>query len=91
MPENFVERLAVVKHGTYDRTDVELTQDGVSAQSLQKLMPHSIQNTDAGTLGVNYGSAALVSAVQLAKRVVEQDARIAALEAIIEEIKAKLA
>jgi len=82
-PADFVEQLAKVKHGTYDRTDLELTQDGVSAQSLRNLLPYSAPEDEHGKLSVNYGGAALVSAVELAKRVVEQDKRIAALEALV--------
>jgi hypothetical protein len=83
---DYIERLAVVKHGTYDRVDQELTQDGVSAQSLQLLLPHSVPVGADGKLSVNYGGAALVSAIQLAKRVVEQDARIAKLEALVAQL-----
>jgi hypothetical protein len=86
LPADYVERLAVVKHGTYDRVDQELTQDGVSAQSLQLLLPHSVPVGGDGKLSVNYGAAALVSAIQLAKRVVEQDARIAKLEALVAQL-----
>jgi hypothetical protein len=85
-PVNFVEQLAKLKHGTYDRTDIELTQDGVSAQSLQTLLPYSAPEDENGNLAVNYGGAALVSAVELAKRVIEQDERIAALEAIVAKL-----
>lgn len=80
LPGNFVDLLALVKSGTYDRIDQELTQDGVSAQSLQPLLPNSVFTGEDGKLSVAYGNAALVSAVELAKRVVEQDARIAKLE-----------
>ena len=73
---NFVEQLANLKHGTYDRTDEVLTQDGVSAQSLQSLLPHSVSTDADGRLSVNYGGAALVSAIQLAQRVVELEARL---------------
>jgi hypothetical protein len=83
---NFVEQLALVKSGTYDRVDQELTQDGVSAQSLQSLLPHSVLSGEDGKLSVAYGNAALVSAVELAKRVVEQDARIARLEALVAQL-----
>ena len=91
MPEDFVERLSEVKNGTYDRTDncAAKTQDGVSAQSLQPLMPNSILTDSDGMLSIAYGSAAMVSAVQLAKRVVEQDARIARLESLIETLMHK--
>jgi hypothetical protein len=42
-----------------------------------------------GLLSVNYGGAALVSAIQLAQRVVEQDARIAKLEALVMQLLEK--
>lgn len=80
LPADFIERLATVKHGTYDRTDVELTQDGVSAQSLQGLMPNSVAPDASGKLSVAYGNAALVAAIKLAERVVELEARLAKLE-----------
>ena len=86
LPTDYVARLATVKHGTYDRVDQELTQDGVSAQSLRPLLPHSVVAGPDGKLAVNYGNAALVSAIQLAQRVVEQDARIAKLEAIVAQL-----
>jgi hypothetical protein len=73
---DFIEQLANLKHGTYDRTDEVLTQDGVSAQSLQSLLPHSVSTDADGRLSVNYGGAALVSAIQLAQRVVELEARL---------------
>jgi hypothetical protein len=80
---DFVTRLATVKSGTYDRIDCKLTQVGVSAQSLQLLMPHAIVTNSTGDLAVAYGNAAMVSAVELAKKIVEQEARIARLEALI--------
>jgi hypothetical protein len=73
MPESFVERLAAVKVGIYDRTDGErITQVGVSAQSLQKLLPEAITKAadEMGTLSVSYGNAAMASAVELAKEIV---------------------
>ena len=83
---NFIEELAKVKNGTYDRVDVELTQDGVSAQSLQAILPNSVTEGKNGKLSVNYGNAALVSSVELAKRVVEQDRRIAELERLVSKL-----
>lgn len=76
---DFVAQLAQIKHGTYDRTDEALTQDGVSAQSLQPLLPHSVATGADGRLAVNYGAAAMVSAVQLAKRLVALEAAVAKL------------
>lgn len=86
LPKDFIEQLANVKYGTYDRIDIELTQDGVSAQSLRPLLPNSIKEDENGILSVNYGGAAMVSAVALAERVVEQDKRIAELERLISKI-----
>ncbi|MCH9838576.1 hypothetical protein K0U83_23135, partial [bacterium] len=78
---DFIERLAEVKHGIYDRTDQVSTQVGVSAQSLQKILEHAVMESDEGHLSVAYGNAALVAAVKLAERVVALEARLAALEA----------
>jgi hypothetical protein len=78
---DFIERLAEVKHGIYDRTDIEETQVGVSAQSLQKILEHAVMESEEGALSVAYGNAALVAAVKLAERVVALEARLAALEA----------
>jgi len=92
MPENFVARLAQVKVGIYDRTDEEdSTQVGVSAQSLQKLLPHAIMTAkdDMQTLSVNYGGASLASAVELAKDNVELRARIEKLEALVQSLLSK--
>jgi hypothetical protein len=86
LPADFVEQLAVVKHGTYDRVDIDLTQDGVSAQSLQPLLQNSVLKGEDGKLSVAYGNAALVSAIQLAQRVVEQDAKIARLEKLVAKL-----
>lgn len=86
LPKDYIEQLAKVKYGTYDRVDIELTQDGISAQSLRPLLPNSIQEDEKGILSVNYGGAAMVSAVALAERVVEQDKRIAELERLIAKI-----
>lgn len=79
LPVDFVDRLATVKHGTYDRTDMPITQDGVSAQSLRKLLESSVLVGEDGLLSVAYGNAALVSAIQLAKRLVALEATVAKL------------
>jgi hypothetical protein len=78
---DFIERLAEVKHGIYDRTDQVSTQVGVSAQSLQNILEHAVMSDAEGQLSVAYGNAALVAAVKLAERVVALEARLAALEA----------
>jgi hypothetical protein len=86
MPENFVERLAQVKVGIYDRIDGEqITQVGIGAQSFQKLLPEAITKAkdEMGTLSVSYGNAAMASAVELAKEIV-------AIKRELEALKAKL-
>lgn len=77
---DFVEKLAAVKSGVYDRTDIEVTQAGVSAQSLQAALPEAILTNEDGMLSVAYGNAALVACVELAKKVVALEARLAELE-----------
>lgn len=88
LAENFVEELATVKSGTYTRIDSDERQAGSSAQDWQKLLPEVVSETndEQKTLSLAYGNAALVSAVELAKRVVEQDARIAKLEALVAQL-----
>lgn len=78
--EGFVEKLAQVKSGIYDRTDMEVTQAGVSAQEMQKLLAETVQTGEDGILSLAYGNAALVAAIELAKQVVE-------LKKEIEELK----
>lgn len=89
LPADYVQKLAGVKSGVYNRTDIPNSQYvGVSAQSLQPVLPQAVgvDNT-TGMLSVDYGSAALVSSVELAKKLVEQEQRIAKLEAIIERMQ----
>ena len=77
---NFIEQLAGVKNGIFDRTDFASTEAGVSAQSLQKVLAEAVVAGEDGMLSVNYGGAALVAAIKLAERVVALEARLAALE-----------
>jgi len=89
MPESYVSKLAKVKVGIYDRTDGDhKTQVGVSAQSLQTVLPEAIitAKDEMQTLSVSYGNAALASAVELAKDNCELRARIERLESLIHSI-----
>jgi len=86
LQSDFIEQLAKVKHGIYDRTDQELTQVGVSAQSLQPVLEHAVLKNDHEQLSVAYGNAALVSAVKLAQRVVELTNKLTAIEAKLEKL-----
>ena len=65
----FVEKLAQIKAGIFDRTDLKLTQPGVSAQSLKEILPEAVLSDENGMLSVNYGGAALLSTVELAKEI----------------------
>jgi hypothetical protein len=85
---NFVEQLADIKHGSYTRIDNDLRQVGVSAQSLQTLLPEAV--LDGEHLSVAYGNAAMVSAVELAKEVVEMKSIIEILRAELAETNRKL-
>ena len=76
LQKDFIEKLATVKHGVYDRIDEDITQVGVSAQSLQKVLEHAVLEDKNGELSVSYGSAALVACIQLAKRVVELEDKL---------------
>lgn len=78
--DGFVEKLAQVKSGIYDRTDIEATQAGVSAQSFRALLAEVVNEDKDGNLSLAYGNAALVAAVELAKEIVELRKEIAALK-----------
>jgi hypothetical protein len=83
LDDGFVVNLANVKSGIYDRTDIEITQVGVSAQSLREVLPHAVIESDDGDLSVAYGNAAMVSAIELAKELVTLRNKVAELEARI--------
>jgi hypothetical protein len=78
---DFIEQLAKVKHGIYDRTDQVSTQIGVGAQSLRPVMEHAVMEDENGNLSVAYGNAALVAVIELAKQVVELKKEIELLKA----------
>jgi hypothetical protein len=83
LPENFLDELCEVKHGIYDRTDVELTQAGVSAQSLQRVLKETVSEDEQGMLSVSYGNAALVAVIELTKLVKEQQKQIEELRTLL--------
>lgn len=83
---DFLTRFSRVKTGVYDRIDNGVTQVGVSAQSLREVLPQAVLEDGDGMLSVAYGNAALAACVELAKRVVEQEGRIAHLEALVAKL-----
>jgi hypothetical protein len=87
LADDFVDRLAEIKSGTFDRTDIKKRQAGVSAQSMQKLLPEVVDyHEKEELLSVAYGNAALVSAVELAKDNLKLRARVERLEALVEKL-----
>jgi hypothetical protein len=82
---DFIEKLANVKHGVFSRIDSGNREAGVTAQSLQTVLPESVVEGADGYLSVNYGGAALVAAIELAKQVQELRAEIAILKAKVGE------
>lgn len=82
LPENFIDRLASVKSGTYERIDLEdgIRHAGVGAQSLRDVLPEAVLEGEQGRLSVAYGNAALVACIELAKEVVR-------LRSLLEPVK----
>ena len=78
---DFVEKLAKVKHGVFSRIDSGNREPGVTAQSLQGVLPEAVVEGADGYLSVNYGGAALLAAIELAKVIEELRAEIAELKA----------
>ena len=68
---DFIERFSEIKSGVYDRTDTDLTQVGVGAQSLKEVLPEAVLTDKDGNHSVTYGNAALAVCVELAKEVVK--------------------
>jgi hypothetical protein len=82
-PANMVAQLAAIKSGIYDRIDSGATQCGVSAQALQAFLPEAVTTSktpegEDSYLSVSYGNAALLACVELAKKVIELEFRLAA-------------
>lgn len=76
LPEDFIEQLALVKNGIFDRIDQESPEVGVSAQSLQKVLNQAVVADEEGFLSVMYGNVALVACIKLAERVLELEAKL---------------
>jgi len=80
---DIINKLSEVRAGTYLRTDSKIKQVGVSAQSLQKVMPEAVIEGENGYLTVSYGNAALVACVELSREVV-------ALRKEVSELRSKI-
>lgn len=76
--EDFIERLATVRHGSYTRIDGGQRQAGVSAQDMMAVLPESVVNGEY--LSLAYGNAALVACVELSQRVLELQEKLKSIE-----------
>lgn len=86
---DFLRKLCLVKNGTYTRIDKDITQPGVSAQDLQRVMPQAVSENLDGYLQVSYANAALAICVELAKAVVGCESRINLLQKRIENLEGR--
>jgi hypothetical protein len=81
LKENFeplevsVRDLASLEISSFDRTDIEggPRQCGITAQALQKVMPLAVQENPSGMLSIDYGRAALIAAITVAKALEKRD------------------
>jgi hypothetical protein len=78
LPDDFIERLALVKSGLFTRQDTGVRQVGVGAQSLQNVLGEAVSADDEGWLRVAYGNAALAACIKLAQRVLELEEKLKA-------------
>lgn len=79
-PDNFTESLAAVRAGSYRLKRTGERSVGVEAQGLQEVIPDAVGVSDDGMLNVNVGGAALAAVVYLARKLVDLEARIKAME-----------
>jgi hypothetical protein len=66
---DFLNNLSNVKNGFYDRTDINVRQIGVSAQSLKSVCPEAVISNENNDLSVAYGNISLVAVIELIKEV----------------------
>ena len=85
---DFTIKLAGIMSGTYTRMDTGDRQVGVSAQSLQKILPEAVLEDENGSLSVAYGNAALVAAVELAREVVALRNQLNEMRVELDELRA---
>lgn len=72
---------------TYKNDDAKIINIGTSAQYWQKVMPSAVKEMGDGYLSMNYGGTALAAAVLTARKVVNHEERIKALEAENERLR----
>jgi len=81
LPADFIGKLAGIrKSGLFTWKRGGARGLGVGAQSLEQILPAAVHTNAAGAKTVQYGAAALVAAVELARAYVALEARVAELE-----------
>lgn len=81
LPSDFIAQLAGIKRsGLFTWKKGGAVSVGVGAQSLEAFLPQAVHTDAKGQKTVNYGGAALAASVELARKVVELEARLARLE-----------
>jgi len=78
LPADFLDQLANLKMGIYDRKDNGETQVGVGAQGLQRFLPQAVREGVDGFLSVAYGNAAMAACVVLARELRELKKKVGA-------------
>lgn len=73
---DLIEGMSNVKNGEFDWLDGSGSDVGVSAQSLMNVLAQAVKEDSKGQLSVNYGAAALVTCIQLCKRVIELEKKL---------------
>jgi hypothetical protein len=81
--------LASLIHYTWKKGHDDSVHVGGIAQEWQEILPEAVHDID-GRLTMDYGVIGMVSAVSLAKKVIEQEKRIKSLEDRLAAIEAKL-
>jgi hypothetical protein len=80
LPDDFIEKLASVKSGTFTRVDTGVRQVGVGAGSFKSVLEEAVSSDDEGWLRVSYGNAALAACIKLAQRVLSLEEKLKAKE-----------
>lgn len=82
LPADFIDKLASIrKAGLFTWKRGGARGLGVGAQSLERILPAAVHTDEQGAKTVQYGAAAMVSVVELARAMVDVRNRLAALEA----------
>jgi hypothetical protein len=75
-----VNDIAALEIGSFKWIDTDTNGYGVKAQALLNIMPEVVHARKDGTLGVNYGKAAMAAVIDASKRILALEARLAELE-----------